>query len=320
MNLVEYPIAQSFGMPQAGKATVAGFEPGHAFEDRVPAIDQDYLFRLDPLADLVGWWGMIINGMHTDGLFLYGDPAAGKTSLITQMCARLNIPLISITGDEDRDIAELISSREIVDGDTQVQDGLITLAMRMGAVLLINEVSYFRPQTIVSLNDLIETRQVTIPETGEVVVAAPSFGVVVTDNTNGSADESGRFVGTKGQNEAFLDRFVFVQIDPMSPAEETALLAARFPDQDATLLEKMVEVACQVRSACKEGALTQAMSLRALTRWARWLSLKAVRAGDQAIYAAADRAFAWRLSPGQREAFYAFVNTVFGVRRKSTGD
>lgn len=318
MKFVSYPIATVFDAPDAGAAQIAGFEPAHPHQELVPEIDPDYLFRTDCLSDICAWWGLLLNGQSTDGLFLSGDPAAGKTSLVLQFFARLNVPVIQLTGDEDRDIPELISARQIVAGDTITTDGVITEAMRLGAVLLINEVSYFRPQTVVALNDLIEQRRVTIPETGEVVSAQGSFGLVVTDNTNGGMDEFGRFVGTKAQNEAFLDRFLHVQVPTMSKADEVKLLARCFPNQDESLFDQMVEVAHQVRRAVAEGQISQALSLRSLKRWASWLELKSRRYGSQAVFAALDRAFTYRLGASQRQAVYDMVQTVFGVARSES--
>lgn len=318
-GFVQYSLKTTFDQPSAPDAVmVPGYDPQENphFEEFIPRIDPDYLFRETYLSDISNWWTMRCMGGMSDQLYLFGEAAAGKTSLVTQFFARLNVPVITITGDEDRDVPELISFRQIVGGDTVADDGPITRAMRMGAVLLINEVSYFRPQTLSALNDILESGRVVIPESGELVVAQPGFSVVCTDNTNGSSDPEGRYAGTKGQNEAFLDRFAFVQIEAMEPAEEVKLLKRRFPGQQEPLLKKVVELANMVRQACRDGRLSQTMSLRSVIRLINWWMMKKPRYGDEAIFVAMDRAFSFRLYDSERLSVDAYIETIFNLKRK----
>lgn len=296
-------------------ARLAGNPPDYQHE-MVPTIDHEYVFRKEVFEDVASWWMLRQLGMIADQLYLYGEAAAGKTSLVEQFFARLRVPVISLTGDEDRDVPELIASKTVVQGTMVTMDGPILMAMRLPAVLLINEISYFRPQTLSALNEILERGRVLVPESGELVEAAPGFAVVVTDNTNGSPDPTGRYIGTKAQNEAFLDRFIMKRVEPMAEEEEVALLKRRIPAQnDDNFLAHSVQLANMIRAANRDGQISQTMSHRSLLRFVQWVLIKASKAKDQSLYQAMDLAFANRLDPSERLAVDGFVQAIFNVKR-----
>jgi cobaltochelatase CobS len=68
-------------------------------------------------------------------------------------------------------------------------------------------------------------RSYTIHSTGEVVQVAPGVLFVITDNTNGSGDETGQYAGTNPANQSLVNRFKrMVQVDYLSKAQETAAI------------------------------------------------------------------------------------------------
>ena len=113
-------------------------------------------------------------------------------------------PVMAITNLTDED--DLIGGFRLIDGNTVWQDGPIVLALKRGAVLLLDEIDYGTPK-LSCLQSILEGNGVFIKQTNVKVVAAKGFLCIATANTKGQGDDSGKFIGTNGMNEAFLERF-----------------------------------------------------------------------------------------------------------------
>ncbi len=63
------------------------------------------------------------------------------------------------------------------------------------------------PGLLMELHPILERKGVLIKKTGEYITPLPGFQVIATGNTKGHGDSSGKYVGTRPLNAAFLDRF-----------------------------------------------------------------------------------------------------------------
>lgn len=271
MQFQDYPLSL-FG-PQYANSTlkVKGMVRDPAHEHWIPRVKQGYFWQGECLNVMINFlgscWGRAGGG--DDGLHLIGPHGSGKTSLPAQVCARLNVPLISETAHARMEIPDLISTMQLIDGKTVVQDGPLTMALRHGYPFLLNEIDYLDPGTAGKLNDIIENQFVILPGKNELVRAAKGFAFMCTSNTNGGGDETGLHVGTQVQNIALMDRLQKMYIDYMSKEDELQMLSQLFTKTPSALLEAYVEVANLIRGQFKEDRLPVTMSSRALIRWIR---------------------------------------------------
>jgi cobaltochelatase CobS len=236
----------------------------------VPKLDPFYVFETDRLRDLTTFW---VGGFKA--MLIEGDPAAGKSSLITQWHSRLNVPLdvvpCSPTTENFRLIGQLLPG---LDGRLHWQDGPVTRACRLGTSVLLDEYNTLDPGEATALNLLLEGYSWTIPETGEIIEPAPSTRFFATQN---SVDSAAAVAGRNVQDVANEDRFVYMEVDYLRAELEEDLVLRHLLSGgvDASHAKNIayltVTVANQVRTAFRDGAdaIEKPLSTRAVLRWAK---------------------------------------------------
>jgi nitric oxide reductase NorQ protein len=116
-------------------------------------------------------------------LLLKGPTGCGKTRLVEHMAAGLGRPLITVSGHDDLGAADLTGRHLIEGGDTRWVDGPLTRAVRQGAIFYLDEVVEARKDITVVLHPLADDRrQLPLDRTGEQLVAAPGFMLVLSYN------------------------------------------------------------------------------------------------------------------------------------------
>lgn len=312
INTKDFQVKGTFGIDVQEHIKIQGRADNSVF---VPAVEE-YAFRKEDISLIGAWMRM---GGH-DGLYLTGPTGSGKTSLIKQFCARLNIPLQQVTAYDRLETPELIGHQTVINGDLMFQDGPLTTAMRHGHWFLLNEADLLDPGTAAGLNDILEGQPLTIPENGgEVVHPAEGFAFIATGNTNGGGDADGLYVGTTQQNLAFMDRFMLMQVDYMDETTERDILAKKVPEIPEDIRNTMVETANQIRKlfmgeSNEQNAIEVTMSTRTLIRWAKLAYLSAPKANDgiDPIRYSLGPALGLRASETTREALEQMVQRMFG--------
>jgi nitric oxide reductase NorQ protein len=116
-------------------------------------------------------------------LLIKGPTGCGKTRLVEHMAAALERPLVTVSCHDDLSAADLVGRHLIQGGDTAWCDGPLTRAVREGAILYLDEVVEARKDTTVVLHPLADDRRtLSIERTGEQLVAAPGFMLVISYN------------------------------------------------------------------------------------------------------------------------------------------
>lgn len=147
----EYPLAATFGLDPKEvdpSISVSGFEiPDPAnlsdpdarrtaefLRGAVPVADPMYRFRKDLVRDLFYWWG-------TGGdevMMFWGPTGSGKTSIFTEWCARLGVPLFIGKGHRGFEPHEAFGHYILAaGGETVWAPGPVTLAAQYGCPVLI---------------------------------------------------------------------------------------------------------------------------------------------------------------------------------------
>jgi cobaltochelatase CobS len=231
----------------------------------VPVIDPTYRFRKEMVRDFMGW-----RRFNKEALFLYGPTGCGKSSFVTQMYARLGVPLYRMTINEDTELAEIFGHYVLEEnGQTVFRYGPGSLAAKYGYPLLLDEVGRGRPGVIVGMNGMLDGVAFTITGNGETVTPHPNFRPILTDNTNLAGDESGNYNTAMIQDKSILDR-IGMSIKVGYPVdEEKAILTeelARIAPEDNMLTYWFDQEKMQVSIKDSAGVSTGVRTGAAITR------------------------------------------------------
>jgi cobaltochelatase CobS len=309
MSYQRFDVATTFGVKARPGLEVQGF--ADETNPHIP-VKQSYVFRSELLRDVLAY----LHDAGGDGLFLTGPTGSGKTSLITQIAARLNYPVQAVTCHGRLELNALVGQFVLINGSTLFVHGPLSVAARDGHILILNESDLMDPSELAGLNDIIEGQPLVISENGgEVIQPHAKFRVFATGNTAGSGDRSGLYQGTLRQNLAFMDRFRVISVGYPDPETEKQVILAAAPKLPSEIIDKMILVAEEVRRlfmGSREGEpeLTVTMSTRTLVRWA-CLSLTFKGAPNVFEYAL-NQALTARAEPEQQEAIHRLASDVFG--------
>ena len=200
-------------------------------------------------------------------IFITGLSGNGKTSMVREVCAKLKRDMVRVNITVETDEDDLLGGFRLVNGETVWQDGPLIVAMKTGALTLIDEID-LASHKIMCLQPILEGQPIYLKKINQVVYPAEGFNVVATANTKGKGSADGRFMGTNILNEAFLDRFAatFYQEYPSTNAE-AKILKKHFASKELTeddFVDKLVKWADVIRKAFKDGAVDEIVTTRRL--------------------------------------------------------
>lgn len=305
-----YSIRDTFGLPDVSdKAVIPGLEPGLL---GVPPIDPLYVFQVDRLRQFTMFW---VGGFRA--LKIEGDPAAGKTSFVDQIHARLNVPLYKVpcapTTESFRLIGQLLPD---ADGKLVWRDGPVTRACREGTSVLLDEYNTLDPGEATGLNMLLEGYSWTVPETGEIITPAPTTRFFATQNAE---DSKAMVAGRNVQDVANDDRWSYMQVDYLDADLEKTLVKRSLAQVPGAIADDIanicVAVANKVREAFRNDApeIDKPLSTRVVVRWAKYGVMYSAAMAQQrrsALHYAIRQAV--RMSPSMAKAVNDVITLVAG--------
>ena len=281
------------------------------YTQHVPNLDAEYVFELNSLNDLL----LYLVHPFKDCLYISGPSGCGKTSLVLQVAARLNWPVEQITLSNKSESLELIGHSSLKNGELIYEYGPLTRAMMYGEILILNEIDLMSPGDLTVLNDVLEGKDLTIVvNQGEIIKPHPNFRVVATANSKGNGDTSGFYNGVRLLNQAFLDRFRFMEMSYPKSNVEKAMILSMFPSIDEALCVKLLKFAHDLRQVIEVGfengvrQLSAPFSTRSLIKIAGIMSLDT----DLDIHKIIKMCFALRLPAVEYEYVMRLCNDIFG--------
>jgi cobaltochelatase CobS len=254
--------------------------------DLVPSPNPDFHFELGDVQTLVAWENAKVR--YCRNLLITGPKGCGKSELIFQYAARLGREVFRYSCHERTEYADLLGGLGIEpDGSTQWNDGPLAVAMRRGAILLVDEVNAARPGTLIGLNGVLDgSESITLP-TGEIVKRHPEFRVAVTGNAMMRDDTAPSYKGTNTMNQAFLDRFIVIEKTYLPPHVEMQIISNAFerllvdpfmnPDGfpvPSALLKAVIGFVATVRKTHQEGQSDMVISTRGLMAMTEFTALR----------------------------------------------
>lgn len=260
-------ITDLFGIPAGdAKVPVRTMNPDVPFT-AYPVADPDYVFNKELLKKLLLFF---TTPPSRKNLLLIGDTGAGKSSVVEQLAARLNIPVHGLACSGKTRLAHFVGSLTLVSGNTVWRDGPLLMAMRHGGIFCADEITRLDQGEQMSLARVLDGGSITVPETGEVVRASESFRFVGTGNSTGHGDLTGAYNGEKVASVAFTNRFLKMKVDYLPAEDEQNLLLRKAPSLGKMLIERMVSFANSARSqfVSRGGDLRTAVSTRDMVVWA----------------------------------------------------
>lgn len=214
------------------------------FGQMVPELCTSYVFEPDHLKEIL----MFLKHPEHDSLYISGPTGCGKTSGILQIAAVLQWPVESVTLSQRSEIADLIGANTLIQGQIVYQYGPLTRAMLKGGILLLNEIDLLPAGELAALNDVLEGRALTITANhGEVIKPHPFFRVIATANSKGNGDDSGFYLGVRNQNQAFLDRWRFVEFNYPDQFRECSMILRERPQLNPDFVRLILRFAADIR-------------------------------------------------------------------------
>jgi MoxR-like ATPase len=200
-------------------------------------------------------------------VFITGLSGNGKTTMVEQVCADLKRECIRVNISIETDEDDLIGGNTLVNGNIVYREGPVLMAMKRGAVLLIDECDR-GSNKLMCMQAIMEGKSYLNKKTGEVIEPAPGFTIIATANTKGRGTEDGRFSGAQMIDDAFLERFAITveQEFPNSKVEKKIVLGkmAELKCTDEDFADKLVSWADIIRRTFEEGGIDELVSTRRL--------------------------------------------------------
>ena len=238
------PLLDANGERVPKERGVTGFEERTEW---VPDIDPSYVFPPEETKVL------LLGLEFKDRVLLVGETGTGKTSLIEQVCARLNYQVVKINFDGAVTRQDLVGEWVIKGREMEFQYGILVHAFRMpGTVIILDEWDTISGECAFVLQRPLQKDdgKILIMETGgELQPLHPDNAIVATANTCGQGDDTGLYShGTKVQNYSQLNRFgLTIRMKYLDAAKEQEMLKSRFPELKPNECRALVKAITAVR-------------------------------------------------------------------------
>jgi MoxR-like ATPase len=198
--------------------------------------------------------------------YISGPTGNGKSTMVEQICAKHKKPLIRVNLNMMTDEEQLIGSKTLQDGNVEVVEGPVLIAMRTGTTLLLDEIDAGSANTLLCLQPILEGKPYYFKLKNEMIVPADGFNIIATANTKGKGSDDGRYIGTNILNEAFLERFAvtFDQEYPNAKIEVKIIknLMETYSCVDEEFAETLVKWADAIRRTFEDGGVDETITTR----------------------------------------------------------
>ena len=273
VDIVKETPAKQIAMPIADDATNVAQKPDlNTVAAMIPLLDPNYV-PFGNHRDVE----RIVKSKIFYPTYITGPTGNGKSTMIEQVCAQQKRSMIRVNMNAMTDEEQLIGSKTLVDGNIEIVEGPVLIAMRTGAILLIDECDSMTAAASFCLFSVLEGKPFYFKLKNEIITPAPGFNIFATANTKGKGSDDGRYIGTMVMNEAFLERFAvtFEQEYPDAKVERKIVLhlMEKYNCVDDAFANTLVKWADAIRKTFEDGGVDELITTRRLTHIVRAYSI-----------------------------------------------
>jgi MoxR-like ATPase len=209
-------------------------------------------------------------------VFITGLTGNGKTTMVEQVCSKLKRDCIRVNVSIETDEDDLLGGSTLIDGNVTFREGPVIIAMRQGAVLLIDEIDR-GSNKLMCIQGILEGKPYYNKKNNEVIYPSPGFTVIATANTKGQGSDSGKYIAAQILDEAFLERFPITveQEYPTTVVERKIIInnMHMYDCLDEEFADKLVTWADVIRKTYLEDAIDELISTRRLVHIVKAFSM-----------------------------------------------
>lgn len=209
--------------------------------------------------------------------YITGPTGNGKSTMVEQICAKHKKNLIRVNLNMMSDEDQLIGSKTLENGNVEIVEGPVLIAMRTGSTLLLDEIDAGSANTLLCLQPILEGKPYYFKLKNETIIPAPGFNIFATANTKGKGSDDGRYIGTNVLNEAFLERFAvtFEQEYPSAAVELKIVknLMETYGCTDEEFADTLIKWADAIRRTFEDGGVDETITTRRMTHIVRAFSI-----------------------------------------------
>ena len=220
-------------------------------------VDQ-YRVREQPYyAEVAGETGLFeVAAANRIPVMLKGPTGCGKTRFVQHMAHRLGRPLITVACHEDLTASDLVGRFLLKGNETIWVDGPLTLGVKHGAIVYLDEIVEARKDTTVIIHPLSDDRRLLpIEKKGQVIEAVDHFMLVISYNP-------GYQSVLKDLKQSTKQRFLAIELG-YPPKEIETRVIQHEAGVDADVAQRLVKLAEKVRNLRNHG-LEEGVSTRLL--------------------------------------------------------
>jgi nitric oxide reductase NorQ protein len=152
-------------------------------------------------------------------VMLKGPTGCGKTRFVQHMAYRLGRPLITVACHEDLTASDLVGRYLLKGQETVWMDGPLTLGVKQGAIVYLDEIVEARKDTTVIIHPLSDDRRLLpIEKKGQVIEAVDDFMLVISYNPGYQSI-------LKDLKQSTKQRFMAIEFDYPLPDVESRVVA-----------------------------------------------------------------------------------------------
>lgn len=189
-------------------------------------------------------------------VLLKGPTGTGKSRFIEFMAFQLEKKLITISCHEETSSTDLIGRFIIKGAETVWLDGPLTMAIKEGAVIYLDEIAEARPDVIVAIHSLTDhRRELFIDKLGQTIKAHEDFMLVASFNPGYQRGFKELKPSTRQRFAALTFNYPEAKIETQILMNETAI--------EESIAKQLVSIGNKIRNL-KELGLTETASTRLL--------------------------------------------------------
>jgi cobaltochelatase CobS len=274
----------------------------------IPSPKKGYVIQMEQALDILRAWEM------GDKTLISGPTGAGKSSLVEHLCALTRRPFVRFNATGDMDSSMIFGQLTAQDGSTVWVDGVVTEAVRYGAICCWDEYDVTPPEISMGMQWLLEEdgklflKEMPGTAAEKFIVPHADFRLVCIGNTVGAGDESGHHAGVNVQNSATIDRFgTAIKLGYLPAKHEIEMIVNVIDGMTKQAADKLVKFAALIRQGYEQNTLGYTMSPRALLAIAKKMVMWGLTPR-----LACEKVYFNKLNASQRRAAEQLFDKVYG--------